>query len=96
MDTSSPSTAKGLIPTGSGVSLTAGQTYNLTLTGHATANTQMKILGVYESDGTTKVHDGASAGKYSSTVSIQFTPDATETHYVVLSSEAACPDVSGK
>ena len=69
------------------VSLTAGQTYNLTLTGHATANTQMKILGVYESDGTTKVHDGASAGKYSSTVSIQFTPDATETHYVVLSSE---------
>ena len=69
------------------VSLTSGQTYNLTLTGHATANTQMKILEVYESDGTTKVHDGASAGKYSSTVSVQFTPDATETHYVVLSSE---------
>ena len=69
------------------VSLTSGQTYNLTLTGHATANTQMKILGVYESDGTTKVHDGASAGKYSSTVSVQFTPDATESHYVVLSSK---------
>ena len=58
------------------MSLTSGQTYNLTLTGHATANTQMKILGVYESDGTTttKVHEGASAGKYSSSVSVQFTP----------------------
>ena len=48
----------------------------------------MKILAVYESNGDgTTVHDGASAGKYSSTVRIQLTPDATETHYVVLSSE---------
>ena len=65
--------------------LTSGQTYWFTLTGHATANTQMRILQVLDSN-SEKVADGADANRYSNTVSMLFTPSATGLHQVELTS----------
>ena len=42
------------------VNLTGGQTYLFTLTGHATANTQMRIISVADSNGL-RISDGADA-----------------------------------
>ena len=66
--------------------LDGGQTYWFTLTGHATANTQMRIHQVIDSN-SEKVADGVSANRHSNTVSMQFTPSATHTYQVRLTSE---------
>ena len=67
------------------VNLTGGQTYLFTLTGHATANTQMRIISVADSNGV-RISYGADANRYSSTVSFRFTPTDDGNYYVVLSS----------
>ena len=67
------------------VNLTGGQTYLFTLTGHATANTQMKIISVADRNGLLIIN-GANANRNSSTASFRFTPIADGTYFVVLSS----------
>ena len=67
------------------VNLTGGQTYLFTLTGHATANTQMRILSVHDDNGL-RISYGADANRYSSTVSFRFTPTDDGDYYVALSS----------
>ena len=66
--------------------LVGGQTYWFTLTGHATANTQMRIHDVLDS-ASEKVADSVSANRHSNTVSMQFTPSASGTYQVRLTSE---------
>ena len=66
------------------VALTAGTRYRFTLTLHgATANMRATIVGVYNSS-STKVADGAHAGKYSVTAQSWFTPSANGDYYVAL------------
>ena len=65
--------------------LDGGQTYWFTLTGHATANTQMRIHQVIDSN-SEKVADGADANRHSNTVSMLFTPSASGTYQVRLTS----------
>ena len=67
------------------VNLTSGQAYLFTLTGHATANTQMRITDVLDRDGV-RITQGADASRNNSTVSFRFTPTANGDYYVVLSS----------
>ena len=69
------------------VNLTGGRTYLFTLTGHATANTQMRITDVLDRDGV-RITQGADANRHSSTVSVRFTPPTDGNYYVVLSSRA--------
>ena len=67
------------------VNLTGDQTYLFTLTGHATANTQMKIVSAVDNIGV-HVTDGANASRNSNTVSFRFTPTDDGDYYVALSS----------
>ena len=67
------------------VNLTGGQAYLFTLTGHATANTQMRITDVLDRDGV-RITQGADASRNNSTVSFRFTPTDDSDYYVVLSS----------
>ena len=67
--------------------LVADQTYTLTLTGHATANTQMRIIGVSDpNDNDNKIVNGADAHESSNSVSVQFTPGDGEGYFVGISS----------
>ena len=65
------------------VDLTVGTRYRFTLTVHATAITQAKIVGVYNSSGT-KVAGGANAHGYSAVAESWFTPTATGDYYVAV------------
>ena len=67
------------------VQMTAGVTYRLTLRVHATANTQAKIVGVYNSGGT-KVGGGANAWRNSSVAQTYYTPAVGGDYYVALTS----------
>ena len=68
------------------VNLTGAQTYLFTLTGHATANTQMRILRVNDSVAVGILNSGADAAEHSSTVSMRFTPSEGGDYYVALGS----------
>ena len=65
--------------------LVGGQTYWFTLTGHATANTQMRIHDVLD-PASEKVAGSVSANRHSNTVSMPFTPSASGTYQVRLTS----------
>ena len=67
--------------------LVGGETYTFTLTGHATANTQMRILGIYNQS-SERVGGGADPAEYSSSVSVQYTPtESSGLYHVAVSSE---------